>query len=202
MRAPRLFRLWLLRIGLALTCVTLQNVVLSTSNRVQAQPIEPAINTSCAITLQSLVDAAPPGGIVTVAPCIYRETVTINKPLTLIGQPGTEIRGSDVWADWKHSGSHWVSGPVPLLPSFHAPNRCVSGTGERCLKPEQVFFDGRAMQYADSEPQTGQFTVDAARNIVLADDPTGHMVEVTVRSRWIVTRQRHNRRFHDAARCK
>ena len=32
--------------------------------------------------------------------------------------------------------------------------------------------------------QPGQFAVDAARNVVLASDPSGHLVEVTTRQRW------------------
>jgi hypothetical protein len=49
-------------------------------------------------SIQDLVDAASPGAVVEVpGGCVYRETITINKPLTLKGDPGAEIRGSDVW---------------------------------------------------------------------------------------------------------
>ena len=54
--------------------------------------------------IQALVDAAAPGATVTVPPCLARETVKIDKPLTLNGQPGAEIRGSDVWTAWTAAG--------------------------------------------------------------------------------------------------
>jgi nitrous oxidase accessory protein NosD len=46
-------------------------------------------------SIQALVDAASPEAVVE-APggCVYRETITINKPLTLKGGPGAEIRGT------------------------------------------------------------------------------------------------------------
>ena len=49
---------------------------------------------TCPASLQALLDATPSGGKVTVPPCTYRETVTINKPLTLRGY-GATISGKD-----------------------------------------------------------------------------------------------------------
>ena len=59
-------------------------------------------------TLQGLVDAARPGAVVDVPAGVYRESVTIDKPLTVRGE-GAEIRGSDVWSDWQATGSRWRS---------------------------------------------------------------------------------------------
>ncbi|MEX2426103.1 MAG: hypothetical protein WD401_04990, partial [Thermomicrobiaceae bacterium] len=61
-------------------------------------------------SIQQMVDNAGSGATVRVPAGIYRETVTINKPITLIGEPGAEIRGSDVWTNWSGSGSNWISG--------------------------------------------------------------------------------------------
>lgn len=44
--------------------------------------------------LQQLVDAAAPGATVHVAPGVYEGGIAIDKPLRLIGAPGTEIRGT------------------------------------------------------------------------------------------------------------
>src|SRR4051794_11884862 len=49
----------------------------------------------CSKSLQSLIDAAPAGTVVDVPACIYHETVTINKPVTLDGHGTAQIRGSD-----------------------------------------------------------------------------------------------------------
>ena len=139
----------------------------------------------CGVPLQSLVDQAPPGGVVVVPPCIYRETVVVDKPLTLRGQPGAEIRGSDVWSDWTVDGRVWVSSlSVPVFPAH---GECQPGT-QRCLWPEQVFMNGSPLTQvaADSLPKTGEFALDGQRHVVIADDPAGETVEVTVRRYWIV----------------
>jgi len=135
---------------------------------------------ACASSLQALVDRTPAGGAAYAPACIYRETVTISKPLTLTAQPGAEIRGSDVWSQWMRSGSFWTQGP---LPSFPTHGECLDG--QQCLWAEQVFFDGRPLQHVASNPRSGQFAVAANRGVVLADDPTNHNVEVTTRSQWI-----------------
>jgi parallel beta-helix repeat protein len=154
-----------------------------TTQPITIQPIRTAPQ-SCRFTIQQLVDAAAPGATVSVPPCVYRETVTITKPVTLVGGPGVEIRGSDVWADWLQNGSFWVKG---TLPTFAAHGTCVSGTS-RCLWPEQVFFDGKPLVQVAANPISGQFAVNPSRQVVLADNPGGHMVEVTTRTNWVVIR--------------
>lgn len=136
---------------------------------------------SCRTRLQSMVDAAAPVSIVSVPACLYRETVTINKPLTLAAQPGAEIRGSDVWTGWKHSGTHWTHSGVP---AFRPHGSCRLGT-LRCRWAEQVFFDGRPLLQVALDPVSGQFSV-AEGVVTLADDPANHKVEVSTRTHWIV----------------
>jgi nitrous oxidase accessory protein NosD len=137
----------------------------------------------CEESLQSLVDAATSGDNVKVpGGCIYREEVTIDKPLTLNAEPGAEIRGSQTWTEWTKSGDRWVS--EDSTPAFSAHGECGDGT-RRCLWPEQVFFDGEPLAQVASEPQSGQFAVDANRSVVLSDDPNGHTVEVSTRTGWI-----------------
>lgn len=142
---------------------------------------------TCPDSLQAKIDAASSGGTVIAYPCVYREQVTIDKPLTLKGQSGSEIRGSDIWSRWTYSGGYWQSDDT--LPHFPQPPEveCMPDTS-RCLWPEQVFFDDEPLQQVapDQEPQSGQFAVDAERRVVLADDPEGHQVEVTVRRHWVL----------------
>ena len=141
--------------------------------------------TGCATTIQALVDAAASGSVVSVPSCVYRETVTITKPLVLDGGGVAEVRGSDVWnSGWSQSGGYWVRGTVP---AFSTGGSCQSGT-ERCLWPEQVFFDGRPLLQVAANPASGQFAVNGARQVVLADDPNGHTVEVTTRKAWVTAR--------------
>ncbi len=144
--------------------------------------------------LQKMINDAPtttpPATVTLPADCIYREWVVINKPLILQGEeplPGkqrAEIRGSDVWTGWTFDGKYWTkSGLKPFTVTTH---KCKPYT-DRCNLPEQVFFDGKPLFQVAANPTSGQFAVigDTRDTIQLADDPTGHTVEVTVRTSWI-----------------
>ena len=136
--------------------------------------------------MQAKVEAAAPGSTVNLTDnCIYRETITVNKPLTLKGSGNSEIRGSDVWDGWSRSGSRWISSESVPDFSVQARYRCEDGS-QRCRWPEQVFVDGKPLEQVSSEPKPGQFALDGGRRVILADDPAGHQVEVTTRSRWVI----------------
>lgn len=106
----------------------------------------------------------------------YRETVTIDKPLTLDGAGQTTIRGSDIWSDWTQSGQTWVS--ALTVPAFSTANHGVcSANSPNCNASEQVFIDS----------QPAPFTLDAQRHVILSTDPTHRVVEVSTRERWIDT---------------
>ena len=136
----------------------------------------------CSVSLQSLVDRAGAGSVVKVPPCIYREAVTVRKPLTLVAEPGAEIRGSDIWSTgWTRSGELWQH-PKPV--SFtKAHGQCRNGT-QRCLRREQAFYDGKPLLLVETDPTPGQFSL-ASGILTIADDPSGHVLEVATRQRWI-----------------
>jgi hypothetical protein len=147
-------------------------------------------NPTCDRSLQSLIDAADPGAAVEAAGgCVYRETVDIDKPITLrAASGGSEIRGSDIWdAVWSQQGTRWVSSKtVPPL-ATESDWKCEPNTS-RCEWPEQVFVDGeQLMQVASgTTPDPGQFALDAGRRVILGGSPFGRTVEVTVRNHWVV----------------
>jgi hypothetical protein len=144
---------------------------------------EEATKRTCEDSLQAKIDATGPGGTVRLAEdCVYREALTVSKPITLRG-PG-EIRGSDVWAGWNKNGSEWTSDQAVPGFSMLARFQCAEGT-ERCLWPEQVFVDGEPLKQVASDPDPGEFALDSGRHVVLAQDPAGHAVEVTVRPNWV-----------------
>lgn len=137
----------------------------------------------CAGSLQSKIDATAPGGTVTADACLYREDVSISKPLTLNGKPGSEIRGSDVWKAWTFDGTYYRS--AATLPAFPQEDvSCETGT-ERCRFPEQVFVSNAELNQVAASPGAGQFAVDAERRVVLRDDPRNRLVEVSVRRQWV-----------------
>lgn len=141
---------------------------------------------TCAESLQALVDQTPAGGKLSVADtCVFREEVILAKPITLEGNGVAEIRGSDVWTDWVAGDRGWVSArPVP---DFSSHGACQEGSGDRCLWPEQVFRDGRPLLQiaAGMDPWPGEFALNAEGHIVIADDPGGAVMEVTARQHWI-----------------
>jgi parallel beta-helix repeat protein len=145
----------------------------------------PARADTCSESLQAKINAAPAGGTVVAEPCIYREELLIDKRITLSGQPGSEIRGSDVWQGWVYRNSYWRSKNV--LPEFPQPEVFCMPKTKRCQWPEQVFLDGKPLRQVASEPKSGEFAVDPeSRRVILRNDPTGRLVEVSVRRHWIL----------------
>lgn len=144
-------------------------------------------SSDCSQDLQQLIDEATPGATVGVPDCVYREEVTVDKPLVLDGGGKAEIRGSDVWGGWSRSGDNWVS--AMTVPSLTRPSSayCESGT-KRCAWPEQVFVDGVAQVQVSPtlDPAPGEFKVNPNHKVVLGSAPRGKTVEVTVRERWLV----------------
>ncbi len=111
----------------------------------------------------------------------YRETVIVQQPITLLGQAGAEIRGSDPWpTGWTRAGNYWTH---PGVPTFHSHGACGN---IQCLDAVHVFYDGRPFRHVEGAPITGQFAITPDRVLILADPPTGHLVEVTTRPYWIV----------------
>jgi parallel beta-helix repeat protein len=140
----------------------------------------------CSTSLQSLVDATPPGGVLRLPECIYEQQVVLSKPITLDGQGQAEIRGSDVWSSWSQSGSTWIS--ANMLPPFSNGAEVICDN-PRCNWPEQAFFDGTPLTQVavGVTPTSGQFSLNSGRQIILADNPAGHVIEVSTRTMWIDT---------------
>lgn len=136
----------------------------------------------CATSIQSLVDGAQAGSTVTVPACLTRETVTISKPLTLRGQPGAAIRGSDIWTTWTPADGEWRSRSA--VPLFGADGFCAAG--RECVAPEQVFRDGIPLTRSSGSPDPDSFALDAERRVILGADPEGHLLEVTTRPIWLL----------------
>jgi parallel beta-helix repeat protein len=137
-------------------------------------------------SLQAKVDAARAGGTVDLPEgCIYREQVTIAKPITLQGGPGVEIRGSDVWTAWDRVTAGWRS--LNTLPTFPQEYASCEPNTTRCAWPEQVFINGVAQTQMSSGSalNAGQFFVDSNRRVVIGTDPNGQTVEVTARRHWV-----------------
>jgi parallel beta-helix repeat protein len=128
--------------------------------------------------LQAMIDEAPAGATIVVPPCRYRTSLNIQHPITLRAMPGAIIDGSDVWSDWDGRSSRGV------LPEGPRSGECQGVPA--CPEPLIVLLDGFALAYVDADPADGQFSLDAARHVVLGQDPSGHVVEIVVRRTWMV----------------
>ena len=150
--------------------------------------VEPVEAATCTESLQARIDAAPSGDTIVAEPCIYREQITIDKPITLVGQPGSEIRGSDVWQGWKQrKDGLWISTlSVPALPQDEPDVYCMPDSF-RCKLPEQIFIDGQPLVQVRTLPKkANQFFVNGKRKVVLKRDPTGRTAEVSTRQHWVL----------------
>jgi hypothetical protein len=82
----------------------------------------------------------------------YREDILslqhlIGGPLTLKGDPGAEIRGSDVWpsSEFTLNGALYKSSST--VPTLNADTGALcEGSSDRCHQPEQVYLDGVALK--------------------------------------------------------
>jgi hypothetical protein len=137
---------------------------------------------TCPTSLQSLVDAAPAGSVLKLPACVYRETVTVNKSLTIDGQNAAEIRGSDVFSSWTPSGAQWTS--TGTVPNFGTDPWGNTWLGQHV---EQVFIDGSELTQVAASPNSSQFVLDGSRHVGLAFNPTGHTIEVSTRQFWLQT---------------
>jgi parallel beta-helix repeat protein len=129
-------------------------------------------------TIQEMVDAAKPGDTIMVPSGIHRETVTLKAPITIIGEPGSEIRGSDVWTQWEPAGKSWKSSLT--LPEFYH----YGYGGQQSKWPEQVFVNDTELRHVASNPGAGEFSLDPQRHVLLGQSPDGATVEVTTRQIW------------------
>ncbi|HEY7940841.1 MAG TPA: right-handed parallel beta-helix repeat-containing protein [Candidatus Limnocylindrales bacterium] len=98
----------------------------------------------CRISLQGLIDAAPSGSTLIVPACVYRESVTVSKPLTISGKgaviDGRNSSGSVVRSSWMR------------------------------ITSSNVTVTGFTMRYANNAPQTGALqTANGVRNVVISN---------------------------------
>jgi parallel beta-helix repeat protein len=145
-------------------------------------------------SIQAAVDAAGPMARFCIAPGVHRQqSITPRSGQRFLGLPGSILNGARVLASFRRHGDQWVAeADDPIGVDAGA---CARGHGA-CARPAGLFLDGRPVQRAASvaDLQPGQFFFDPGRRrIVLAADPTGHLVE------WAVTRHAFAGQAHDVA---
>ena len=132
--------------------------------------------------LQSAIDGNPSGTTFCLDAGLYRLTSGLNPKAAdrFVGQLGTVIDGSELLSGWVQVGGFWVHQGGTQQPAS-LPGSCADGT-DACKYPDDVFIDDtrlvRVLSLAQLGP--GEVYVDySANQVVLADDPTGHTVEMS-----------------------
>lgn len=151
---------------------------------------ERAVNPRSQPTIASLITDAAPGATIVIPPGVYRESVNLNKAVTLIADTvGTAyISGADVWGDdyWARPSTSY--GARCWVSRLTVPSLATSGHGSDWAKSQYaVWFDGEPLvQIGDQNhprlPGPGQFSIDNFGRILLGDSPLGHLVEVSTRA--------------------
>jgi hypothetical protein len=141
---------------------------------------------NCRYSLQAIIDAATAGDTLYLNACTYRERVTINKSLTIVGADGAKIKGSDIVSSWRALENGIYRSNISV-PTCSTGGYCQSATRE-CQRPEQVYVSGVPLTQVgrDTKPAAGQFSLDSERRVVLGQDPAGRTVQVTMRDGWVV----------------
>lgn len=137
-----------------------------------------------------IVASHPPGTEFCLAAGVHRleEPIRPRPRQRFAGMPGAVLSGSTVLTEFDRDGQRWVA---EGLQSFYEHGQCAGGD-DACRHAEQVHLDGEPLRQvtdrADLGP--GRFYADHARNrVVLADDPEGHHVELSVTQNAFTGRQ-------------
>ncbi|HHC08206.1 MAG TPA: right-handed parallel beta-helix repeat-containing protein [Actinobacteria bacterium] len=135
--------------------------------------------------LAGLVAEAPAGTTFVLAPGVHRMGPLAPKDrMVFEGIDGAVLSGAVILDGFVAEGSRWVLEDVDLDPA--RPGECIPDY-RSCGLRNDVFVDGVMLWRVDTEAEvrTGTWWGGDGR-IVLADDPTGRVVEVSVRSHAIL----------------
>jgi parallel beta-helix repeat protein len=132
-------------------------------------------------SVQAAIDRGPPRATLCLGRGVHRlhEALVPKAGQRLIGEPGAVLNGAVPVSSFRRAGTGWVADDVvPTTPAVIGV--CMPGY-HGCRYSEAVFLDGRPLWRvtALSELGAGEFYQDyPAEQLRIADDPTGHQVEV------------------------
>jgi hypothetical protein len=134
--------------------------------------------------IQAAVDAGPPGSTFHLNAGLYRlQTVRPKSGDVFIGAPGAVLNGARVLTDFSRSGANYVATGLAIDPETQVHGVCRKGW-PRCDHPQDLYFDGRPLRAVDrlAKVKPGAWFYDyEAKAVYFADDPAGHLVELSHR---------------------
>ena len=138
-------------------------------------------------TIARAMEMAESGDVVHPAPGTYHEDVRMRAGVTLLGDPAqvdsVVLDGASEIRSWTAVDGAWETPWTLDLPRIT--DERVLASRPEAGRPEMVFVDGEQLvEVADRAALTeGTFFVDQDADVlVLADDPTGHLVEASTLS--------------------
>jgi hypothetical protein len=140
-----------------------------------------AIAVAPGTSIQAAVDKAGDGAAFCLKGGVHRvQVVRPRSGQRFNGETGTILNGSRLVADFRREGRFWFAQAQLYAPARHG--ECLASAPD-CNRPEGLFFDDKPLVRATSMTTLakGAFYLDYARGlIVVADDPAGRKVELTV----------------------
>ncbi len=138
--------------------------------------------------IQAIVDAAPGGSTFRLAAGVHRmQLITPRSFDRFVGEPGAILNGSRLLTSFQRQGSLWIAGGQTQRGTLDGECRDQSDGSpySGCRYPEDLYIDDVPLRQVESLGQvvSGTWFFDyAADRVYLADDPSGHMVEIGVAS--------------------
>ena len=133
-------------------------------------------------SIQSAVNNHPAGTTFLISAGVYRQQSVVPKSGdSFIGENGAHLNGSAIVSRFSHSGTLWGA-HLNVSPPKSLPGKCFSSS-PMCAHPEDLYFDGSRFSRVTSKNEvvSNKWFLDyASGTVYLADNPTGHTVEVTM----------------------
>jgi parallel beta-helix repeat protein len=159
----------------------------TTSTRLPPEVEYPdAIAVSVGDDLAAMVEAAEPGSTFLIAAGIHRlQSVRPKDGMTFVGAPGAVMSGAIELSGFVFDGEHWRLDGLERDDRDHG--RCATGY-EACGLPQDLFLDDAMLHQVThrGDLAPGRWMWDG-NAVILADDPTGRTVELSMIERAFVS---------------
>ena len=135
-------------------------------------------------SIQSVIDTATSGQTIVLRAGVHRlQTLQPKSGLIIVGEQGAILSGARLLTSFTWTGSYWTIGGQTQQGSVVGLGSVCSTSAPLCAYPEDLFIDDRVLVPVArlSEVTTGKWYFDYANDrIYMADNPTGHKVEIGV----------------------
>jgi hypothetical protein len=135
-------------------------------------------------SIQSVLDSAASGQTIVLRTGVHRmQTLRPKSGQIIVGEQGAILSGARLLTSFTRSGSYWTVGGQSQQNSVLGLGEVCYSTAPLCAYPEDLFIDDRVLVPVGSLSQVtaGKWYFDYANDrIYMADDPTGHKVEIGV----------------------